>query len=123
MSHLAFEGACGFAVHQLVHLWLNLLHEGVDNTTVPEVQNCARAAAEEAARSAASKQSRGWQIPDPQPEDFLPEPDLIILQLSTLKQLLLEAAAFGCMLWESEKAVQNIGYPLTMVHVASADVG
>ena len=74
---------------------------------------CVRAAAEEAARSAASRQARGWQASEPQPQDFLPEPDLLALQLSTLKQLLLEAAAFGCMLWESERAVQNSGYQLT----------
>lgn len=76
------------------------------------------AAAEEAARSAASRQARGWQASNPQPEDFLPEPDLVALQLSTLKQLLLEAAAFGCMLWESERAVQDSGYQLIMTQVA-----
>ena len=99
-----------------------LLHEDAKHTTIPEVQTCACAAAEEAARTAASKQARGWQISDPQPKEFLPEPDLIMLQLSTLKQLLLEAAAFGCMLWESEKAVQKSGYPLTSVQAASANV-
>ncbi|KAL3142657.1 hypothetical protein ABBQ38_002966 [Trebouxia sp. C0009 RCD-2024] len=75
-------------------------------------------AAEEAARSAASKQARGWQSSEPQPQEFLPEPDLVAFQLATLKQLLLEAAAFGCMLWESEKAVQDSGYPLTDVQAA-----
>lgn len=67
-------------------------------------------AAEEAARSAASKQARGWQTAQPSPEDLLPEPDLVALSLTTLKQLLLEAATLGCMLWESEKAVQDAGY-------------
>ena len=70
------------------------------------------AAADEAARSAASKQARGWQAPLLDPEDLLPEPDLVALQLSTLKQLLLEAAALGCMLWEAEKAVKDTGYVL-----------
>ena len=76
------------------------------------------AAAEEAARSAASRQARGWQASEPRPQDFLPEPDLVALQLSTLKQLLLEAAAFGCMLWESERAVQDSNYQLTMTQAA-----
>lgn len=76
------------------------------------------AAAEEATRLAASKQARGWQASEPQPQDFLPEPDLLALQLSTLKQLLLEAAAFGCMLWESERAVHESGYHLKMTQVA-----
>ena len=80
------------------------------------------AAAEEAARSAAARQARGWRTSEPQPQDFLPEPDLVALQLATLKQLLLEAAAFGCMLWESEKAVQDSGYPLTTIQAAAQSV-
>lgn len=78
-------------------------------------------AAEEAARSAASKQARGWQTAQPSPEDLLPEPDLVALSLTTLKQLLLEAATLGCMLWESEKAVQNTGYPLQQRRMQPAD--
>ena len=77
---------------------------------------CVYAAAEEAAQSAASKQARGWQTSDTKSQELLPEPDLIVLQLVTLQQLLLEAAAFGCMLWEVEQAVQNTGYPLTAAH-------
>ncbi|DBA76620.1 TPA: hypothetical protein ACH3X2_008667 [Trebouxia sp. C0005] len=78
-------------------------------------------AAEEAARSAASKQARGWQTAQPSPEDLLPEPDLIALSLATLEQLLLEAATLGCMLWESEKAVQATGYSLQQRHMQPAD--
>ncbi|KAL0051588.1 hypothetical protein WJX82_010441 [Trebouxia sp. C0006] len=78
-------------------------------------------AAEEAARSAASKQARGWQTAHPSAEDLLPEPDLIGLSLTTLKQLLLEAATLGCMLWESEKAVQDTGYSLQQRQLQPAD--
>lgn len=80
------------------------------------------AAAEEAARSAASKQARGWQTAQPNPQQTLPEPDLVALRLSTLKQLLLEAAALGCMLWETEKAVQDTGYLLVQRHLQPADL-
>jgi len=52
---------------------------------------------------------------------LLPEPDLVALSLTTLKQLLLEAATLGCMLWESEKAVQVTGYPLQQRHMQPAD--
>ena len=69
------------------------------------------AAAEEAARSAASKQARGWQADDVS-QAFLPEPDLVAVHLGRLKQLLLEATALGCMLWECEQAVAGTGYPL-----------
>ena len=69
------------------------------------------AAAEEAARSAASKQARGWQADD-MSQALLPEPDLVALHLGRLKQLLLEATALGCMLWECEQAVEDSGYPL-----------
>lgn len=79
------------------------------------------AAAEEAARSAASKQARGWQPAQPNAKDLLPEPDLISVRLSTLKQLLLDAAVLGCMLWESEKAVQETGYPLQPSHMQPPD--
>ena len=70
------------------------------------------AAAEAASRAAAAKQARGWQAAEPCPEDQLPEPDLLRFQLSTYKQLLLEAAALGCILWEIEKLVMAAGYPL-----------
>lgn len=81
---------------------------------------CLRAAAEAAARSAASKQARGWQADDVS-QSFLPEPDLVALQLGRLKQLLLEATALGCMLWECEQAVQDSGYPLEpFAHTAVA---
>ena len=80
------------------------------------------AAAEEAARSAASKQARGWQTAQPDPQQTLPEPDLVALRLSTLKQLLLEAAALGCMLWETEQAVQDTGYLLVQRHLQPADL-
>jgi len=83
--------------------------------------HCGSAAAEEAARSAASKQARGWQTAQPSPEDLLPEPDLVALSLTTLKQLLLEAATLGCVLWESEKAVQDTGYALQQRHMQPAD--
>lgn len=83
---------------------------------------CVVAAAEEAARSAASKQARGWQTAQPDPEQALPEPDLVALRLSTLKQLLLEAAALGCMLWETEKAVQDTGYRLVQRDLQPADL-
>jgi len=52
---------------------------------------------------------------------LLPEPDLIGLSLTTLKQLLLEAATLGCMLWESEKAVQDTGYSLQQRQLQPAD--
>lgn len=78
------------------------------------------AAAEEAARSAASKQARGWQADDVQ-QSFLPEPDLVALQLGRLKQLLLEATALGCVLWECEQAVQDTGYPLQPVAHTAAE--
>ncbi|DBA81775.1 hypothetical protein WJX77_012226 [Trebouxia sp. C0004] len=78
-------------------------------------------AAEEAARSAASKQARGWQTAQLTSEDMLPEPDLVALSLTTLKQLLLEAATLGCMLWESEKAVQDTDYPLQQRQMQPAD--
>ena len=70
------------------------------------------AAAEAAARAAAAKKSRGWQAEQPRSEDQLPEPDLLRFQLSGLKQLLLEAAAFGCLLWQCEKSVEAAGYML-----------
>lgn len=80
------------------------------------------AAAEEAAKSAASKQARGWQAAQHDPNALLPEPDLLRFRLSKLKQLLLEAAALGCMLWETEKAIQDAGYPLQASFLQTADV-
>ncbi|KAK9829168.1 hypothetical protein WJX72_004282 [[Myrmecia] bisecta] len=78
-------------------------------------------AAQAASAKVASKQARGWEVhPDELPENLLPEPDLVAFQLDALKQVLLEAAVLGCIVWEAEHSVKQAGYSLTMRTVAPA---
>jgi hypothetical protein len=66
-------------------------------------------AAEEAAREAKRKAARGW---DAGAAPTLPEADLVTFKVGGFGALLVEAAIMGCLLLDSERRVEELGYAL-----------
>jgi len=63
--------------------------------------------AEELQRQARQKQERGWQVDASQATPELPEADLVTFSVGQFGGLLVEAAVVGCLLWETERKVQE----------------
>ena len=68
--------------------------------------------AEELAREAKRKAARGWDPGAADAAPKLPEADLVTFKVGGFGALLVEAAVVGCLLWESERRVEKMGYSL-----------